>query len=239
MQKGMLYLIPTVLGETPPSEVLPDSVLKVIKNLKYYIVENARTARRFLKKAGTTVPLDEIVFFELNKHTKEQEIAGFIEPAMAGNDTGLLSEAGVPCIADPGSVIAALAHRKGIRVIPLTGPCSLILALMASGLNGQSFTFHGYLPVKQDRRTGMVKKLEKNSGYYRQAQIFMETPYRNMQMLETIISVCKPDTLLCIACDITLGSEFIATRTVGEWRKKRPDIHKRPAIYIIQSRNTG
>ncbi len=233
--KGNLYLIPTVLGSTIPSEVLPDSVFKVIKGLKHYIAEDIKSARRFLKRAGTSVPVDEIKFFELNKYTEKNDLAGFLTDANSGNDTGLLSEAGVPCVADPGSVIVSLAHNYGIRVVPLTGPSSIILALMASGLNGQSFAFHGYLPVKKNARNRMIKKLEKESAIKNQAQIFMETPYRNMQMTDSLIMVCLPNTNLCIACDITLESEFICTRTIYEWKKNKPDINKRPAIFIIQS----
>ncbi len=233
--KGSLYLVPTVLGDTPPSEVIPASVFGVLNRLKHYIAEDIRTARRFLKKAGSSVPIDDIQFMELNKYTNENELAGFLQYAKAGFDTGLLSEAGVPCVADPGSRITALAHKSGIRVIPLTGPSSIILALMASGLNGQNFTFHGYLPVRSGERNKILKKLEQESALKSQAQVFMETPYRNMQIMDAIISVCKPSTLLCIASDLTLESEFISTRSVSQWGKKRPDIHKRPAIFIIQN----
>jgi len=232
--KGNLYLIPTLLGDTTPSGVLPASVISLLGRLKHYIVEDARTARRFLKKAGSPVRIDDITFSILNKHTADDELFGFLGYAESGNDTGLLSEAGAPCVADPGSRIVAIAHESGIRVIPLTGPTSIILALMASGLNGQNFTFHGYLPVKSNERARMLKKIERTSVECGASQIFMETPYRNMQMLETIISVCKPATLLCIASDITLASEFILTLPVHRWSLKMPDIHKHPAIFIIQ-----
>jgi len=238
MKHGNLYLIPTVLGSIQPSEVLPSRVFRVINKLKYFITEDIRTARRFFKKAGLSVPVDEIIFFELNKFTKKEELAGFLQPAARGFDTGLLSEAGVPCIADPGSEIVAIAHKSGIRVVPLTGPSSILLALMASGLNGQKFCFNGYLPVKARERNNMIKKLEQESAKKGQAQIFMETPYRNMQMINSLTTTCKPSTMLCIACDITLDTEFIMTLTVGEWRQKKPDIHKRPAIFIIQSQST-
>lgn len=237
MKQGNLYLIPTVLGNNLPSQVLPACVFKVINQLKFFIAEDIRTARRFLKKAGLSVPVDEIIFFELNKYTKKEELAGFLQPAVRGFDTGLLSESGAPCIADPGSDIVAIAHKSGIRVVPLTGPSSILLALMASGLNGQKFCFNGYLPVKARERNNMIKKLEQESAIKRQAQIFMETPYRNMQMLNSLITTCKPSTMLCIACDITLDTEFIMTLTIGEWRQKKPDIHKRPAIFIIQSQS--
>lgn len=232
--KGNLYLIPTLLGETNPSEVLPASAISLLGRLKHYIVEDARTARRFLKKAGSPVRIDDITFSILNKHTSDEDLVGFLGYAESGKDIGLLSEAGAPCVADPGSKIVAIAHESGIRVIPLTGPTSIILALMASGLNGQNFTFHGYLPVKNNERARMLKKIEQTSVEYGTSQIFMETPYRNMQMMETIVSVCKPATLLCIASDITLASEFILTLPVHRWSQKMPDIHKRPAIFIIQ-----
>ncbi len=233
--RGKLYLVPTLLGNTLPQQVLPASVFTVINRLKHYIAEDIRTARRFLKKAGTMVPIDEIKFLELNKYTDEKELAGFLASAYEGYDTGLLSEAGIPCVADPGSKITAIAHRSGIRVVPLTGPSSIILALMASGLNGQVFAFHGYLPVKKNELTSKLKQIEHDSAVKNQSQIFMETPYRNMNMINTLIEACKKSTKLCIACDLTLESEFISTRSIAEWEKNRPDIHKRPAIFILQS----
>jgi 16S rRNA (cytidine1402-2'-O)-methyltransferase len=231
---GKLYLIPSLLGNSLPGDVLPERVFKLINRLHYYIVEDIRSARRFLKKAGSSIDIDHITFFELNKYTDEKELPGFLSAALSGHDTGLLSEAGVPCVADPGSKITLIAHMSGIRVVPLTGPSSIILALMASGLNGQSFAFHGYLPVRQNDRNNAVKRIERDSVNTKQAQIFMETPYRNMQMLETLTTACNPATQLCIACDITLESEFILTRQISEWRKNKPDLNKRPAIFILQ-----
>lgn len=231
---GKLYLIPTLLGDTPADEVLPASVFRVINRLHYYIAEDIRSARRFLKKAGSSVNIDDMEFYELNKHTKDQELAGFLSATLSGHDTGLLSEAGMPCVADPGSKITSLAHNYGIKVIPLSGPSSIMLALMASGLNGQSFTFHGYLPVKRHERNRAIKKIEQESISRKQAQIFMETPYRNMQILEALTEVCSPSAQLCIACDITLESEFILTREINYWKKNKPDINKRPAIFILQ-----
>jgi 16S rRNA (cytidine1402-2'-O)-methyltransferase len=231
---GKLYLIPSLLGNSAPGEVLPESVFRAIDRLRYYIVEDIRSARRFLIKAGSSVKIDDITFFELNKYTEDKELRGFLAPATSGYDTGLLSEAGTPCVADPGSKITAIAHEKGIRVVPLTGPSSIILALMASGLNGQSFAFHGYLPVKRDDRIRAVKRIEQESSARKQSQIFMETPYRNMQMLDTLTEVCNPSTQLCIACEITLESEFIYTRSISWWKKNKPDINKRPAIFILQ-----
>ena len=231
---GKLYLIPSLLGDSAPEEVLPQSVFRVVNRVDHYIAENIRSARRFLKKAGSVIKIDDIRFYELNKYTPDKDLAGFLGPAAAGRDTGLLSEAGMPCIADPGSKITAIAHRMGIRVVPLTGPSSIVLALMASGLNGQSFAFHGYLPVKRNERIQAIKRIERDSIIKRQSQIFMETPYRNINMLEYLTIVCNPATQLCIACDITLESEFISTREISGWTKKKPDIQKRPAIFILQ-----
>jgi 16S rRNA (cytidine1402-2'-O)-methyltransferase len=232
---GKIFLIPTVLGDSPPEKVLPSSVFKVIERLKHYIVEDLRTARRFIRSAGSPVPIDDMKFFELNKYTSKEDYLSFLDPVRAGHDTGLLSEAGVPCVADPGADIVAIAHNLDIKVVPLSGPSSIILALMASGMNGQGFVFHGYLPVNKAERTNAVKKLERDSGINNQSQIFMETPFRNMQMLDTLTSYCKPSTLLCIACDITLETEFISTRSIADWKKNKPDINKRPAIFIIQN----
>ena len=234
MINGKLYLIPTLLGDSLPQEVLPDSIFRVINRLNYYIAEDVRSARRFLKKAGSSIEIDDITFFQLNKYTRDDELTGFLGPALSGQDIGLLSEAGLPCIADPGSKVTAMAHRQGVKVIPLTGPSSLILALMASGLNGQAFVFHGYLPIKNNEKIKALKKLEHESAIKKQSQIFMETPYRNIQMFSAITAVCKPSTWLCIASDLTLESEFISTKTIGEWRKQKPDIHKHPAIFILQ-----
>ncbi len=232
---GHIYLIPTLLGETGPHDVLPSRVFQIIQRLRYYIAEDIRTARRFLKKAGIPFQFDEICFNILNKHTLEEDIPGFLSPAVEGNDTGIISEAGIPCIADPGSQIVLMAHEKGLRVIPLTGPSSIFLALMASGLNGQSFVFHGYLPVKSALRNKALRKIENDSANNKRSHIFMETPYRNMNMLESILSVCQPSTMLCIACDLTMPTEFISTNTIRGWREVTPDIHKRPAIFILQA----
>ena len=232
--KGNLYLIPVLLGNSKPEEVLPSSLFELITRIDYYIVEDVRSARRFLKKADANTEIDKLTFFELNKHTANIEIDSFLEPARSGSDTGLMSEAGSPCVADPGSNIIYAAHRSGIKVIPLPGPSSIILALMASGLNGQKFAFHGYLPVNKVERSRMVKSLENESLTSRQSQIFMETPYRNMQMVETLTEICNPATQLCIACDITLDSEYIYTCSIAEWKRIKPDINRRPAIFILQ-----
>lgn len=234
MMQGKLYLIPSLLGNSRPGDVLPERVFKIINRLNFYIVEDIRSARRFLKRAGSAIDIDDITFYELNKYTEEKELAGYLNALISGHDTGLLSEAGVPCVADPGSKITSLAHSRKIQVVPLSGPSSIILALMASGLNGQSFAFHGYLPVRRNDRNQAVKKIEQTSLHNRQSQIFMETPYRNMQMLGTLIEVCNPATHLCVACDITLETEFISTRRISDWKKNMPDIDKRPAIFILQ-----
>jgi 16S rRNA (cytidine1402-2'-O)-methyltransferase len=234
---GKLYLIPSLLGNSLPESVLPEAVFGLIKRLHYYIVEDIRSARRFLKKVHPPVEIDKITFFELNKYTDEKELPGFLAAALSGHDTGLITEAGVPCVADPGSKITSIAHMRGIQVVPVAGPSSVIMALMASGLNGQKFAFHGYLPVKQHSRIQALKRIEQESVLTTQAQIFMETPYRNMQMLETLTSVCDPASQLCIACDITLETEFIMTRFISEWKKNKPDLHKRPAIFILQGKS--
>jgi 16S rRNA (cytidine1402-2'-O)-methyltransferase len=234
MMKGNLYLIPTVLNGSRPSDVLPETVFRVLDRLNYYIAENIRTARRFIKSAGSSVPIDDITFFELNKHTSDDDLINYLVPAKTGSDMGLLSEAGVPCVADPGSKIVAIAHESGLRVIPLTGPSSVILALMASGLNGQNFVFHGYLPVNKAEKINTLKKIERESGNRNQAQIFMETPFRNLQMVDAITTACNLSTMLCIACDLTLDTEMILTRSISWWKKNKPDIDKRPAIFILQ-----
>ncbi len=231
---GNLYLIPVTLGDSPVTSVLPEKVLDIIRHIDYYIVENVRTARRMLIKMGLQKPIDELTFFTLDKHTDRKEIDSFLAPA-AQHDIGLLSEAGVPGVADPGADIVKLAHQKNIRVIPLVGPSSIILAVMASGLNGQNFAFVGYLPVKKPERIHQIKELEKRSKLENQSQLFIETPYRNSQLLEDITSNCQPTTRLCIAADITLETEYIKTRTIKDWLKHLPQLHKRPAIFILQA----
>ncbi len=230
MQK--LYLIPSTLGESEISDVLPSGITRVINGVKHYIVENERTARRFLIRAGMKSPVDELTFYVLDKHKQSSDLEKFLLPA-AEHDIGLISEAGVPCIADPGSEIVKLAHQKGIRVIPLAGPSSLLLAMMASGLNGQNFAFVGYLPVKPAELSNRLRQIERRSQLENQSQIFIETPYRNNQLLKVLLQTCHPETLLCIAADITLESEFIDTRSIDEWKRNVPDLHKRPVIYIL------
>ena len=231
--KGRLFLIPVTLGGNDYSAVIPEKVLSITRQLRFFIVEDLRSARRFLRLIDKSFPIDESVFFELNEHTREDDISQFLEPLLKGSDMGLMSEAGLPGIADPGSLLIAVAHRKKIRVIPLSGPSSIILALIASGLNGQNFTFHGYLPVKTHERASMIKEIEKKAheGY---AQIFMETPYRNSRMLETILSVCSNDTLLCIAADISLPAESVRTMKISEWKADKPDLDDRLVVYVLQ-----
>jgi 16S rRNA (cytidine1402-2'-O)-methyltransferase len=232
--KGKLYLIPTRLGDNPPLEVLPISIKKVIENLDYYIVENEKTARRFIKRVSPNKSQPALQLQVLNKYTTEVERNTFLNACQEGISIGLVSEAGCPAIADPGADIVRLAHQMDIRVVPLVGPSSILLALMASGMNGQSFTFNGYLPIDKGERKSKLKTLERLSSEHNQAQIFIETPYRNMKMLDDLATTLQPNTRVCIACDLTLPSEFIKTKTAKEWKQNKEDLHKRPAIFIIQ-----
>ncbi|MGJ8550660.1 SAM-dependent methyltransferase [Winogradskyella wichelsiae] len=232
--KGKLYLIPTRLGDNPPLEVLPISIKKIIEELDYYIVENEKTARRFIKRISPNKSQSALKLQVLNKYTTEVERNTFLNPSLEGISIGLLSEAGCPAIADPGADIAGLAHQMDINVVPLVGPSSILLALMGSGMNGQSFTFNGYLPIDKSERKSKLKTLERISSEHNQSQIFIETPYRNMKMLEDLINVLHPNTRLCIACDITLSTEFIKTKPIKDWKHNKEDLHKRPSIFIIQ-----
>ncbi len=230
---GTLYLIPVTLGDSPLHHVIPAHVLEILNQLDHFIVEDLRSARRYLKKAGVKKAIDDLSFYLLNEHTEEQDLGEPLAKLSRGEDAGLLSEAGVPAVADPGSGLVALAHRNDIRVVPLAGPSSILMALMASGMNGQSFRFHGYLPVKKPLRLGTLRKIEKIAMETGDTQIFMETPYRNMSLLEDVISTCRDNTLLCIAADISLASEMVKTKTIREWKGKLPDIHKRPAVFLL------
>lgn len=232
---GTLYLIPVTLGDSPVQHVIPVYVIDMLNRLDYFIVEDLRSARRYLKSAGVEKSIDSLSFYLLNEHTKEQAMEDLLSVLTAGNDAGLLSEAGVPAVADPGSGLVSLAHQQHIRVIPLAGPSSILMALMASGMNGQSFCFHGYLPVKKPQRAASLRKIEKIALETGETQIFMETPYRNMKLLEDIVSTCRDHTRLCIAADISLATESIHTRTIREWKGKFPDIHKRPAVFLLSS----
>ncbi len=233
MLKGNLYLIPTPLGETGFEAGLPVYNLQILQRIDTFIVEELRTARRFLRKAGYLKDFETVTFHLLNEHTLDNEADGMLGNAISGQHIGLLSEAGLPCIADPGNIVVRLAHRKGIRVIPLTGPSSIMLALMASGLNGQNFVFHGYLPVKPDERIKALRELELAVSKGNQTQMFIETPYRNMAMLESIIKTCHPTLTLCIAADLTLETEWIRSMPLSEWKRQKPELHKRPAVFLL------
>lgn len=231
--KGKLYLIPTPLGDTNPYAVLPANIVEVINQLDHYFVENEKSARHFLKKAGIKKPLQEIQLFPLNEHTEETETINYLQLLLKGTDAGIISDAGCPAVADPGADLIRMAHENKIKVIPLVGPSSIILALMASGLNGQNFTFHGYLSRDRNQRAKELKAMEAESKRKNQTQIFIETPYRNSHIAEAVLETCEPNTLFCIAADLTLGSEFIKTATISEWKKQKPDINKRPAVFLI------
>lgn len=231
--KGMLYMVPTTMGESPIETNLPADVIATIRELKYFIVENLRTARRFLKKVDAEFDIDGATFFVLDKHTNPNQVPGYLEPLLNGHHMGMMSEAGCPGVADPGADIAKLCHEKGIRVVPMVGPSSILMSVMASGLNGQSFAFHGYLPVKKGEAPKAIKQLEDLSRREKQTQLFIEAPYRNQKMLQEIVATCNPQTRLCIACDITLDTEYIVTKTIAQWKGKLPDINKRPAIFLI------
>ena len=232
--KGKLYLIPTRLGDNPPLEVLPISIKKIIEDLDHYIVENEKTARRFIKRVSPSKSQPSLKLNILNKFTTEAESNTYLNPCINGISVGLLSEAGCPAIADPGADIVSLAHQMNIQVVPLVGPSSIILALMGSGMNGQSFTFNGYLPIEKGERKSKLKALERLSSEHNQAQIFIETPYRNMKMLADLASILHPNTRVCVACDLTLPTEFIKTKPAKDWKHNKEDLHKRPAIFIIQ-----
>ena len=231
---GNLYLIPTTLGESDTARVIPSEVSSIIKGISYFIVENIRTARRYLRKMDPTLNIDELHFFELNQHTDSQVTEAYLNPILEGFDVGIISEAGCPGIADPGAEVVRQAHIKHIRVIPLVGPSSILLSLMASGMNGQNFAFIGYIPVKPAERVKAIREIEKRSGVEKQTQIFIEAPYRNTQLFNDLINTLNDQTRLCIACDITLDTEYIKTQTVSQWKKGVPDLNKRPAIFLIQ-----
>jgi 16S rRNA (cytidine1402-2'-O)-methyltransferase len=230
---GILYLVPNTLGNPETSLTIPPGIASVVASTKIYIVENIRNARRYLKSLDREIDIDSLTFYELNEHTRADDIPRFLEPALAGKDSAVLSEAGVPGVADPGAVVVRLAHEKGIRVVPLTGPSSILLSLMSSGLNGQNFKFHGYLPVKQSERIRKIREMEQEIKKKGETQIFIETPYRNEALVKDILAACHPSLLLCIAADISLGTEFIETRTVKAWMNRKPSLHKRPAIFLL------
>ena len=231
---GTLYLIPVPLGPTAPQDSLPANVLATVRPLTYFVVEQAKTARAFLKAAGTDTPLQELQLEELNEHTKADALDRLLAPLRSGHDVGLLSEAGCPAVADPGANLVALAQQENIRVVPLIGPSSLLLALMASGLNGQRFAFLGYLPAKEAERTKALRDLESDSRKHKQTQLFIETPYRNKAMFDGILQTCSPTTRLTVATDLTLPSESVVTLTIAQWKKKTPpEIERRPTVFLL------
>jgi 16S rRNA (cytidine1402-2'-O)-methyltransferase len=230
---GTLFLIPTPLGDTPLEHVLPEETRRIAAGLSVFIVEQAKTARAFLKQVPTATPLQQLSLLELNEHTPKDRLENLLAPLLAGQDVGLVSEAGCPAVADPGADLVRLAHRHRIRVRPLVGPSSILLALMGSGLVGQRFAFHGYLPTKPEDRARALRDLEKRAEKDDAAQAFIETPYRNSAMLESILAACRDDTLVTIALDLTLEGEYLVTRPVSAWRVSAPDIQKRPTVFLL------
>lgn len=231
--KGTLYLVPNTLGNPDTVQTIPTGINERVSTVSVFIVENLRNARRYLKRLNQEIDIDRLTFHELNEHTPEDEVPTFLEQAMNGSDTAIISEAGVPGVADPGATVVRLAHERGIKVVPLTGPSSILLSLMASGLNGQSFTFLGYLPVKRPDRIRRIREIEQAARRKGETQIFIETPYRNDALLTDILNSCDPSTLLCIAADITLDTELIHTMSVQQWKNRKPALHKRPAIFLM------
>lgn len=228
-----LYLLPVTLGDTPVEKVLPVYNREIIVSIKHFIVEDVRSARRFLKKIEPSIVIDELTFYPLNKHTSPDDISGYLKPLADGNSMGVISEAGCPAVADPGADVVAIAQRKNMKVVPLVGPSSIILSVMASGFNGQSFAFHGYLPIEPGERIKRLKELEQRVYSEHQTQLFIETPYRNNKMMDDIMKACRPQTKLCIAANITCEGEYIKTRTLKEWKGKLPDLTKIPCIFLI------
>ncbi len=234
MAFGTLLMVPVTLGDDNLSYVIPNDVLKLVQNLEYFVVENEKSARRFLGSVKTNKPVRELNFQLLNEHSAEKDLPALIAPLIAGHDVGMLSEAGCPGIADPGAILAALAHRKGIKVSPLVGPSSILLSLMASGFNGQQFAFLGYLPSDKVARVNKLKEIEKHSQRLTETQIFIETPYRNQHMLEDILASCSANTRLCIARNVSLEGEFVVSKTIAEWKKHElPELHKQPTVFLL------
>ena len=232
--KTALYLIPVTLGDTLPDRVLPAYNHDVIIGLRHFIVENVRSARRFLKAVEPSIDIDTLTFYELNRHTSPEAVSGYLRPLEQGESMGVISEAGCPAIADPGADVVALAQRKGLTVVPLVGPCSMVLAVMASGFNGQSFAFHGYLPIEAGERAKRIRLLESRAYSEDQTQLFIETPYRNLRLLADLLATCRPATRLCVAAGLTTTDEYAVTHTVAEWRHlPQPPIDKVPCIFLI------
>ncbi|KAA3440163.1 SAM-dependent methyltransferase [Rufibacter hautae] len=234
--KGTLFLIPTVLAEDTASAVICRQVAEVTAQLKYFLVENARTARRYIKSIAPSQTIEELQITVIDKNSSDAELTAALKPLLAGQDAGVISEAGCPGVADPGAELARLAHQHGVKVVPLVGPSAILMGLMASGFNGQSFAFHGYLPIEKRDRIQALKGLEKEMAQKDQTQIFMETPYRNKQMIDDLLQHLSKDTKLCIAANITGSNEFIKTLRVADWKGKVPDLHKQPAVFLIYKR---
>lgn len=233
---GTLYLIPTTIGTDSWESVIPPLVIAKTRSLKHFIVEDIRTTRRYLSKIKVDTPIDEIEFSLLNEHSTQADIEKLIKPLLEGNDVGLLSEAGLPAIADPGALFVAIANRKGVKIVPMTGPSSIFLTLMASGLNGQNFAFVGYLPVKRDERRNRIKQLELRSRQEKQTQIFIETPYRNIHVFQDLLKDCNPETYLTLGVELTTMDEYIATKKIREWKSSTPpDINKKNCVFCILS----
>ncbi len=230
---GILYLIPSPLGENDPAEVIPQAVFELLPTLQHFVVEELRTVRRYLSKAGLKGRIAELNLYELNEHTPAGQIELYIQLLKDGNSVGLISEAGLPAVADPGAYLVELAHKNGIEVRPMVGPSSLMLALMASGLNGQCFAFTGYLPVKPEERKTKIRTIEKVSAQLKQSQIIIETPYRNDSFMADLLAVCAPTTRICVAADITLPTQYIKTQTVAQWKGNKPQIGKRPCVFVL------
>lgn len=228
-----LYLIPVTLGDTPVDKVLPPYNKEVILGIRHFIVEEVRTARRFLKQVERSIDIDVLAFYPMGKHADAALFSRYLEPLRHGEDIGVISEAGCPAVADPGADVVSIAQREGLKVVPLVGPSSILLSVMASGFNGQSFAFHGYLPIDASERTNTIKKLEGRIYSENQTQLFIETPYRNNKLAEELIRTCRPSTKLCIASDITCEDEYIHTRPVKDWAGKVPDLSKKPTIFLI------
>ena len=233
MNKGTLFLVPVPLADSVPGDGAPANIAALVASLTIFVVENAKTARQWLKWYGHPTELRQLTIWEMKASDRREEILGYLAPLLAGNNVGLMSEAGCPGIADPGANVVREAHRAAIRVVPLVGPSSILLALMASGLNGQRFTFHGYLPVDRNERVKTITELEQRSRRDDETQIFIETPYRNAALFQALVDTCQREALLCLAADVTADDEMIITRTIGEWRKNIPDLEKRPTVFLL------
>lgn len=234
MKIGKIFLIPTPLGDNPPMEVLPETVRNTINNLLHFIVENEKTSRHFIKSILPEKKQSDLIMMLIDKHTDNTVTKNYLKICLEGHDVGVMSEAGVPAIADPGAFVVKMAHQMNIEVVPLVGPSSILLAMMSSGLNGQNFAFNGYLPINETEKRKQIKLLEIKSLDFNQSQIFIETPYRNQKLFESLLQTLSSNTFLCLAIDITLPTQFIKTKTITEWKKEKPELHKRLAIFIIQ-----